>query len=313
MHSFSRLVIVLLLSVALPAVAAESLDGGGPLAAKADKPRKGKGKGEATPEATPPPPPPDADGDGIPDGSDRCPQEAEDRDGNADEDGCLDADDDGDGVPDVSDACPKQAENVDGWDDADGCPESAPKIKPFLIEAELMDGTKLKGRVIRILAVDEDKPDAAPGEPADFDVIVDETAEFKTGWENLKAMKSEKVVFTDAVDCYSEGVEELGDSTTWECTLKHPVVVTLKSSEKKGVHRVLDREMRRLDWKIELADCAGPSCAPVQESRTLPLYLYKLVASEKNDDESKAVAALQGRLRELQKRQIKTAMLSPVD
>lgn len=67
--------------------------------------------------------PGDRDGDGIDDPSDRCPDEPEDRDGFADEDGCPDPDDDGDGIPDVDDRCPNEPEDLDGLADDDGCPE----------------------------------------------------------------------------------------------------------------------------------------------------------------------------------------------
>jgi hypothetical protein len=57
----------------------------------------------------------------VPDEVDACKLEPEDRDGNADDDGCPDVDDDGDGVPDTADKCPTQAEDHDGWLDEDGC------------------------------------------------------------------------------------------------------------------------------------------------------------------------------------------------
>jgi large repetitive protein len=68
-------------------------------------------------------PDPDNDLDGVPDGLDRCPDEPEDRDGFQDEDGCPDVDDDGDGVPDVVDRCPREPEDRDGFQDDDGCPD----------------------------------------------------------------------------------------------------------------------------------------------------------------------------------------------
>ncbi len=65
----------------------------------------------------------DNDEDGIADASDGCPDEAEDRDGYADEDGCPDPDNDGDGIVDGSDACPDEPEDIDGYRDDDGCPD----------------------------------------------------------------------------------------------------------------------------------------------------------------------------------------------
>jgi OOP family OmpA-OmpF porin len=67
--------------------------------------------------------PKDTDGDGIPDDVDKCPAEAEDKDGFEDEDGCPDLDNDGDGIADAADKCPNEAEDKDGYQDADGCPE----------------------------------------------------------------------------------------------------------------------------------------------------------------------------------------------
>ncbi len=61
----------------------------------------------------------DRDGDGIPDATDKCPDEAEDKDGFEDGDGCPDLDNDADGTPDATDACPMVA----GPADNKGCPE----------------------------------------------------------------------------------------------------------------------------------------------------------------------------------------------
>jgi len=72
----------------------------------------------------PPPPPGDRDGDGIIDEDDQCPDEPEDMDGNADEDGCPESEDtDGDGLDDIRDSCPLEPEDMDGFADEDGCPE----------------------------------------------------------------------------------------------------------------------------------------------------------------------------------------------
>lgn len=62
----------------------------------------------------------DSDGDGLPDAYDVCPHHAEDKDGVADDDGCVD-DDDGDGIVDSQDKCPKSAETYNGIEDGDGC------------------------------------------------------------------------------------------------------------------------------------------------------------------------------------------------
>jgi large repetitive protein len=92
----------------------------------------------------------DRDGDGILDLADRCPDQAEDKDGFEDTDGCPDPDNDkdgvldtadrcmnvpglvafagcpdsdGDGIADLDDKCPEQAEDKDGFEDKDGCPD----------------------------------------------------------------------------------------------------------------------------------------------------------------------------------------------
>ncbi len=68
-------------------------------------------------------PDPDNDGDGILDAKDKCRDAAEDFDGSRDDDGCPDDDDDGDGVPDTEDRCRSEAEDRDGFQDEDGCPD----------------------------------------------------------------------------------------------------------------------------------------------------------------------------------------------
>ncbi|MCB9744625.1 MAG: OmpA family protein [Alphaproteobacteria bacterium] len=69
--------------------------------------------------------PKDRDGDGINDDVDDCPDEPEDFDGVADEDGCPDIvyDTDGDGLLDDVDGCPEEPEDLDSFKDADGCPD----------------------------------------------------------------------------------------------------------------------------------------------------------------------------------------------
>jgi len=64
----------------------------------------------------------DRDGDGIADDIDRCPADAEDKNGIEDDDGCPD-DGDGDGIKNDVDQCPDDAEDGDGYLDGDGCPE----------------------------------------------------------------------------------------------------------------------------------------------------------------------------------------------
>jgi hypothetical protein len=66
---------------------------------------------------------PDRDRDGVVDSADACPNDPEDLDRRADDDGCPDLDDDQDGRPDADDQCPTEAEDADGRGDADGCPD----------------------------------------------------------------------------------------------------------------------------------------------------------------------------------------------
>lgn len=64
----------------------------------------------------------DRDNDGIPDFSDRCPEQPEDHDGFQDDDGCPETDNDRDGIPDDEDECPDEAEDPGGGA-RDGCPD----------------------------------------------------------------------------------------------------------------------------------------------------------------------------------------------
>lgn len=65
----------------------------------------------------------DKDFDGIPNSKDKCPLEAEDKDGFEDEDGCPDLDNDKDGIADLKDKAPLEAEDMDGFEDTDGAPD----------------------------------------------------------------------------------------------------------------------------------------------------------------------------------------------
>ena len=77
-------------------------------------------------------PDPDNDGDGIADANDKCATEAEDKDGFQDDDGCPDPDNDGDGVPDAADKCATDPETKNGFQDDDGCPDEIPaQLKQF--------------------------------------------------------------------------------------------------------------------------------------------------------------------------------------
>lgn len=97
---------------------------------------------------------PDNDRDGILDAVDQCPAEPEDLDDFEDEDGCPDLDHDQDGVPDAADKCSSEPETVNGFEDADGCPDEVPDADK--------DGDGVR-----------DQDDACPEEPEDLDGFED--------------------------------------------------------------------------------------------------------------------------------------------
>ncbi len=312
--------LIFLLSLSAPATAAEgvAVDTIAPTSeddrvAVRGKKKKKKKKKKGQAEETPPPPPPDTDGDGVDDESDKCVDEAEDADGHEDADGCPDPDNDGDEIPDADDGCPDEAENKDGWDDEDGCPEPDPAITPFMIDATLVDGTKVKGKVIRVIATDEDTESPEPAESGEVGVIVDDVDEFTTPWSNIASMSAAKIKVTEGTDCYSEGVQELGEPMMWECTLKHPTTFKLRETTRKGAHIANDSKMHRYDLKIDEISCDGDSCEKVEKDRGLSIYVYKLLVFVKNDEEYAAVKELNERLREMQKVQIRKATFSAVE
>ena len=68
----------------------------------------------------------DHDRDTVPDATDQCPDEIEDKLPPAEADGCKRKDADGDGIVDARDACADQAEDSSGGAaDEDGCPQKA--------------------------------------------------------------------------------------------------------------------------------------------------------------------------------------------
>jgi len=102
-----------------------------PKAAEDKKPKKPKKPKRPKKPKAPPDLPPleqlgDLDGDGLDALDDLCPDEPEDPDGLADEDGCPEDDLDEDGIDDASDRCPMEAEFANGYEDEDGCPDLAP-------------------------------------------------------------------------------------------------------------------------------------------------------------------------------------------
>jgi outer membrane protein OmpA-like peptidoglycan-associated protein len=127
----------------------------------------------------------DRDHDGILDRADRCPDEAEDRDGFEDQDGCPDLDDDADGVPDALDGAPRDPEDRDGFedqdgvpdpdDDHDGIPDRADKCPRA---AEVVNGVDDQDGCPDVADRDgdgvADDRDACPDEPEDLDGVDDQ-------------------------------------------------------------------------------------------------------------------------------------------
>ncbi|WP_157906736.1 OmpA family protein [Sorangium cellulosum] len=97
------------------------------------EPQQQTAKAPAPPPAPPPPappaPPPDADGDGVlDDGTDKCVAEKEDGLPPDAKDGCKSTDPDGDGLVADADKCPTEAEVKNGYKDDDGCPDVPPVV-----------------------------------------------------------------------------------------------------------------------------------------------------------------------------------------
>ena len=127
----------------------------------------------------------DDDKDGISNGDDKCPTEAEDKDGYQDDDGCPEPDNDGDGIRDLSDKCPNQPETVNDYQDKDGCPDEIPDRDHDGIRDEQDQCPDKGGDVIRqpgkfYGCPDSDKDgvpdnvDKCPNEPEDTDGFQDE-------------------------------------------------------------------------------------------------------------------------------------------
>ncbi|MCZ7585096.1 MAG: OmpA family protein [Deltaproteobacteria bacterium] len=88
--------------------------------------------------------PDDTDGDGVPDKTDKCPEQAEDKDDFQDEDGCPDLDNDNDGVPDENDKCPGEAETKNGFMDEDGCPDDNPLANGMTLYIDFVNDKQIK-------------------------------------------------------------------------------------------------------------------------------------------------------------------------
>jgi outer membrane protein OmpA-like peptidoglycan-associated protein len=123
----------------------------------------------------------DNDGDGINNKDDKCPDEAEDKDGFQDEDGCPDTDNDKDGIGDAGDKCPLEPEDKDGFLDNDGCPEAdndkdgVPDLKDRCPnDAQGADGKEGCPNLDKDLDGIVDVNDKCPSEAEDKDSFEDE-------------------------------------------------------------------------------------------------------------------------------------------
>lgn len=97
----------------------------------------------------------DRDADGVVDALDACPNDPEDFDGLADEDGCPEEDADLDGLLDLDDACPAVSETLNGFEDRDGCPDEG--------RALCNDCQAIK-RLVLVVYFDEGDQDIKPDE-----------------------------------------------------------------------------------------------------------------------------------------------------
>jgi hypothetical protein len=96
-------------------------------------------------------PDPDNDSDGVPDEADRCVGAPEDKDGFEDADGCADPDNDGDGIADAQDRCPLQAEDADGFQDTDGCADGKATVRGRIVDP---DGRPIAGAFVSIVQLE---------------------------------------------------------------------------------------------------------------------------------------------------------------
>ncbi len=135
--------------------------------------------------AAPPPPEPaapvDLDGDGLVGAADRCPNEAEDKDGFQDEDGCPEPDNDGDGILDGVDKCPLQPEDKDGFQDEDGCPDPDNDNDGIL---DGIDKCPLQPETRNGFKDDDGCPDEIPVEVKKFTGVI-EGINFKSGSDQI--------------------------------------------------------------------------------------------------------------------------------
>ncbi|HEU4577783.1 MAG TPA: OmpA family protein [Polyangiaceae bacterium] len=174
-------------------------------------------------------PPPDSDHDGILDALDKCPNEAEDKDGFEDDDGCPDLDNDQDGLKDSEDGCPNEAEDRDGFKDADGCPEpdndgdgilDAADKCPFDAEDEPGEDADGCPKQMARLCPDGARPTATGECLAHIDaglIQISEPVQFEEGTANLKDASRE--LLNQVVDILDANpgmkVQVVGHTDSW--------------------------------------------------------------------------------------------------
>jgi len=167
----------------------------------------------------------DTDGDRVVDVLDKCPQEAEDRDGVSDEDGCRDiapaGDDDRDGVINKDDACIFEAEDFDGDQDQDGCPEtSEDKDGDAIIdavdecpeEAEDLDGYRDADGCL--------DPDNDGDGIADFRDRCPKLSEDADGWQDDDGCPEPDNDGDGVADVHDRCLNEVGDASLDGCPIR---------------------------------------------------------------------------------------------
>lgn len=122
----------------------------------------------------------DLDGDGVPNGSDKCPNEAEDKDGFQDNDGCPDPDNDADGILDANDKCPNDPEDKNGYKDDDGCPDEQERLA--VVSAQARANTARAEKEARERQLADEQAQRRATERAAAEAEADRVGRQTTGW-----------------------------------------------------------------------------------------------------------------------------------
>ncbi len=216
-------------------------------------------------------PDPDNDGDGIADAADKCPLEAEDKDGFQDEDGCPDPDNDGDGVPDVADKCPTAPETKNGFQDDDGCPDEIPeKLKQF---TGVIQGITFKVSSAELAAASSNVLDKAVAVLAEFKDIKlevqghtdDQPIKSKTFADNQALSQAR----AESVKAYfvKKGIE---DNRLIAKGYGDSAPVEAPTGLKGGKLNSARARNRRVEFKLIMAEAAAPEPAPAPAPAPAP-------------------------------------------